>query len=132
MQREMRENVRQIAGWQPRTGSGWMLTYHILRLNGASLSAMLALSVVAAGLFYAPALFIERLVAYLEVNPDRREMAWGWVYVVGIFVANTTMCLGTSWCLLHNQPNANEVYVQLSNTCGRLQPTSSKFAYACS
>ena len=100
MQREMRENVRQIAGWQLRTGSGWMLTYHILRLNGASLLAMLALAVVAAGLFYTPALFIERLVAYLEVNGDRQEMAWGWVYVVGIFVANITMFLGTSIGLL--------------------------------
>lgn len=96
MQHELQENRHRIASWHLRTGSGWILTYHMLRLNWAGISLMLVLAVIAAGLFYAPALFMKWFVAHLEVSPDRQEIAWGWVYIVGIFASNAAVCLRTS------------------------------------
>jgi hypothetical protein len=96
MQRGIHENQRRIASWHLRTGSGWILTYHMLRHNWARISVMLVLAAVVAGLFYTPALFMKWFVAYLEVKEDRREKAWGWVYIVGIFVTNATTNIRTS------------------------------------
>lgn len=101
IQRAMREIQLQIGSWRPRTGSGWTLAYRILRLNWAIITVMMTLAAVSACLFYAPSLFLRQFVAYLEVDPDRKDTGWGWVYVAGIFVTNaaTYLVTGQLWSL---------------------------------
>jgi hypothetical protein len=94
MQRAMREIQVRIGSWRPRTGSGWTLAYRILRPNWAIITVMMVLAAIAACLFYAPALFLRQFVAYLEVDPDRKDPGWGWVYVAGIFGTNAATYLG--------------------------------------
>jgi hypothetical protein len=70
---------------QPAIGSGWTLAYQLLRLNWATFAYLVTLASISAGLFYAPAYFLRKLVAYLERDPNRENMEWGWVYVCGLF-----------------------------------------------
>ena len=92
----MREVQLRVGHWRPRPGSGWSLSYRLLRLNWLVMTAMMALAAVTAVLFYAPALFLRQFVAYLEVDKDRENTGWGWFYVIGIFVANAVTYLGKS------------------------------------
>lgn len=56
----------------------------------------MALAAVSAVLFYSPALFLQKFVAYLEVDTAREDTGWGWVYVVGIFASNAVTYIGDS------------------------------------
>ena len=96
MQRALREIQLRIGSWRPRTGSGWILAYRMLRLNWQIIMTMMVLAAVSACLFYAPSLFLQQFVAYLEVDPGRKDTGWGWVYVAGIFATNATTYLGAS------------------------------------
>lgn len=100
MRRAMREIQLRIGSWRPRTGSGWTLAYRMLRLNRFIITVMMVLAAVAACLFYTPALFVRLFVAYLEVDQDRKDTGWGWVYLAGIFITNAAVYLGslTSYC----------------------------------
>lgn len=40
------------------------------------------------------AIFLQRLVAYLEVDSERTNIRWGWVHVFGLFMANAGTYLG--------------------------------------
>ena len=89
----MREALRKIKlphilSWSPKPGSGWQLAYRIVRVNSVPLTAELLLAAVSAVLFYAPPMFLRMLVSFLEVDPERKNRGWGWVYVIGIFAAN--------------------------------------------
>ena len=53
------------------------------------ISGVLVISV----LFYGPMLFIQRLVAHLEMDPGERDPAWGWVYGAGLFVSSVVLAL---------------------------------------
>lgn len=88
MKRAMREIKLRIWSWSPKQGSGWGLAYRLFRLNIQVFAAEFLLAAVSAVLFYSPAIFLQRLVAYLEVDSERTNPGWGWVYVIGLFMAN--------------------------------------------
>jgi hypothetical protein len=88
MKRAGREIKLRIGSWSPKPGSGWSLLWRLARLNAAPLTWELCLASVAAVLFYTPAIFLQRLVAYLEADSGRTNMGWGWVYVFGLFMSN--------------------------------------------
>jgi hypothetical protein len=93
MKRAVREVKLRIGSWSPKPGSGWSLSYRLTKLNAVPLTLELFLASVAAILFYTPAIFLQRLVAYLEVDSGRTNMGWGWVYVFGLFMSNTVTYL---------------------------------------
>ncbi|KAI5122627.1 hypothetical protein M0805_008716 [Coniferiporia weirii] len=76
-----------------RPGSGWQLAYRILRVNRALLTMQVALVIVTAMMYYTPAFFLQRLIAYLEVDTERKNPEWGWVYCAGLFGFNAVMYL---------------------------------------
>lgn len=94
MRQAMREIQLRIGSWRPQAGSGWGLAYRMLRLNWAVITITMVLAAISACLFYAPALFLQRFVAHLEVDPDRKNSGWGWVYVAGIFATSAATYLG--------------------------------------
>ena len=69
------------------------------------------LAVISACLFYAPAFFFQRFVAYLEVDQERKHTQLGWLYVAGIFAANASLCLSKLKLFFSREPNANKVNV---------------------
>jgi hypothetical protein len=109
MKRAMRDIQLRVGSWRPRTGSGWGLAYRMLRLNWFVITVMMVLAAVAACLFYTPALFLRQFVAYLEVDRDRKDTGWGWVYLAGIFVTNATVYIGTLSHSIVRRSNANMV-----------------------
>lgn len=80
--------------WQPKPGSGFSLGYRLFRINLPVFIQLWALASISAVLFYAPYLFMQKLVRYLEVDPERKNRGWGWVYVLGLFACNATAYLG--------------------------------------
>ncbi|KAG6854494.1 hypothetical protein C0991_006096 [Blastosporella zonata] len=101
MKRGMRDIRLRIGKWKPQPGSGWNMGWRLLRLNVAVISLMLLLAAISAVLFYAPALFLQRLVKHLEVDVERKDMGWGWVYVIGLFASNaiTYFVTGQLWSM---------------------------------
>ncbi|KAF9450615.1 P-loop containing nucleoside triphosphate hydrolase protein [Macrolepiota fuliginosa MF-IS2] len=101
MKRAMREVKLRIGSWSPKPGSGWSLIYRLVRLNILAFAAQFGLAVTSAMLFYTPAIFLKELVAYLEVDGARENLAWGWVYVIGLFMSNavTFLVTGQLWSL---------------------------------
>ena len=43
---------------------------------------------VSACLFYTPPLFLQWVMLYLKLDPERKDQSWGWFYIVGMFFAN--------------------------------------------
>ncbi|KAL5499202.1 hypothetical protein ACEPAH_1720 [Sanghuangporus vaninii] len=97
----MRAAMRNYCLRVARPGSGWNLGYRVVRVNSQTLIAQTALVVVSAVLFYTPALFLQRLVHYLETDPERKNPAWGWVYCAGLFGFNalTYLVTGQLWSI---------------------------------
>ncbi|KAI0806225.1 multidrug resistance-associated ABC transporter [Irpex lacteus] len=91
----MRKFKLSIGRWTPKAGSGWELGYRLLRNNLGVLTLVISLAAVSAVLFYTPALFLQRVVAYLEADPERKDRSWGWVYCAGLFFSNAIMQLVT-------------------------------------
>ncbi|KZP24950.1 multidrug resistance-associated ABC transporter [Athelia psychrophila] len=71
-----------------KKSGGWALGWTILRLNAIGFAALTLLAGVSAVLFYAPAFFLQKLVQYIQDDPERVDRRWGWVYVVGLFGVN--------------------------------------------
>jgi len=90
----MKKAMREIQPRIFRVGSGWGLGYRLVRLNSFVFLVELVLASVSAVLFYAPALFLQKLVEYLEIDRNRENAGWGWVYAVGLFSANAVGFLG--------------------------------------
>ena len=84
----------KIFSWSPKPGSGWQLSYRILRNNQWTIFLVMMLAAVAAVLFYAPAFFLQRVVAYLEADPQRKDTGWGWVWCAGLFFSGAISQLG--------------------------------------
>jgi hypothetical protein len=80
--------------WEPRPGSGATLAYQILHANLYGITAEAALSASAALLYYAPPFCLSRLISYLEGDPNRDDMAWGWFWVIALFVIHAISSLG--------------------------------------
>ena len=71
-----------------QAGSGWELLFKLIRLNKVVLAAEVSLAAAAAVLFYTPAFFLNKLVQYLQDDPNREDRRWGWVFVAGLFGLN--------------------------------------------
>lgn len=85
MTKTLRTVTLKIRSWSPKVGSGWNLGYKLIHLNRVGLFAQMLLASSSASLYYVPPFFLNRLIAYLEADPDRKTPAWGWVYAVGLF-----------------------------------------------
>src|SRR5262249_6898884 len=85
----------RIRQWKPRPGSGWELTYRLIKTNAAPFTAQAVLAAITACLFYAPAFFLQRLVKFLEVSKtgEVKDIRWGWAYCAGLFFVNATTFL---------------------------------------
>ncbi|KZP23073.1 hypothetical protein FIBSPDRAFT_466765 [Athelia psychrophila] len=59
-----------------------------LRLNAIGFAALTLLASVSAVRSYAPAFFPQKLVQYIQDDPERVDKRRGWVYVVGLFDVN--------------------------------------------
>ena len=93
MKKALREIKLKIFSWSPAPGTGWHLIWRMIRLNYVVLLVVFSLAAISAVLFYTPALFLRKFVQYLEVDPNRENKGWGWVYVVGLFVMNALVFL---------------------------------------
>lgn len=71
-----------------RKGSGWELLFKLIRLNERVFIYEISLAAVTAVLYYTPAFFLQSLIRYLEVDEDREDRRWGWVFVIGLFGMN--------------------------------------------
>ena len=97
MRKALREIELKIFSWSPAPGTGWHLIWRLIRLNYMMLLVVFALAATAAILFYAPALFFRKFIEYLEVDQNRENKGWGWVYVVGVLAANVLLYLRKSF-----------------------------------
>ncbi|PFH48697.1 hypothetical protein AMATHDRAFT_5550 [Amanita thiersii Skay4041] len=96
------ENFRfRIGSWRPKLGSGWHVAYRLARVNYAVILAELGLAAISAIVFYVPPFFLKLLVSYFEVDKDRTNMGWGWVYVLGLFCSTSIVYLitGQLWSI---------------------------------
>src|SRR5882762_6925540 len=76
-------------------GSGWELLWRLARLNKGVFVAEILLSVAAAVFYYGPAFFLQKLVKYLENDPERHDPKWGLLWALGLFAFNCFSYLGT-------------------------------------
>ncbi|KAH9932956.1 multidrug resistance-associated ABC transporter [Fomitopsis serialis] len=90
--RNMRGAIKQyhlrVRSWRPRPGTGWELGYRLLRVNLWDVTTTVIVAMLVAGLFYTPHYFLQRVVRYLEMDPERKDRSWGWAYCCGLFFAN--------------------------------------------
>lgn len=96
MRGALRKWKLRVRSWKPKPGSGWELGYRLVRVNGPTLVLLVVLAAVAAVLFYAPAYFLQKVVAYLEADPQRENQGWGWVFCAGLFFSNAISQLSES------------------------------------
>ena len=100
--RKMRDAMKNIKptmlGWKPKPGSGWQVGIRLIKLNSSVLISQITLAAMAAVLFYVPAFFLRRLVAYLEADPGRLHRGWGIVYALGLFIGGVVQTLGEYLC----------------------------------
>ncbi|GAA5861561.1 hypothetical protein JCM8547_008073 [Rhodosporidiobolus lusitaniae] len=108
-----RENVPR--GWNA-------LLWRVVRVNRRLFVWQASLAVTNAVLYYAPAFFLQRLVAFLEdrqaQTPDEREngsIQWGLVYCVGLLMSNVVEAVvsGQLW-FVSNSLLATRIRVQLN------------------
>jgi len=83
-----------ILCWKPKSGSGWQVGIRLFKLNLFVILLQISLAAFSAVLFYAPAFFLRRLIAYLEADPDRLHRGWGIVFALGLFVSGVIQTLG--------------------------------------
>ena len=99
MRKALREIKLKIFSWSPALGTGWHLIWSLVRLNYVILLVVMTLTCISAVLFYAPAFFLRKFVQYLEVDSNRENKGWGWIYVLGLIVTNVLVCLGKSFII---------------------------------
>ena len=95
--RNAMKNIKPIIlGWKPKPGSGWQVGIRLFKLNSFVIILQVTLAAFAAALFYVPAYFLKRLLAYLEGDPERLHREWGVVFALGIFISGIAQTLGGS------------------------------------
>ena len=85
--------LRRLIFWDIRPGSGWELAYRLAYVNRKSFTAQIALASIGAVLYYGPPFFLQKLVRYLETDPERHDRSWGWFFSFGIFVTTAFLHL---------------------------------------
>ena len=89
------KNINPIfLGWKPKPGSGWQVGIRLFKLNSFVIILEIVLATFVAVLYYTPAFFLKRLVAYLETDPERLHRGWGIVFAIGLFVSGIILNLG--------------------------------------
>lgn len=91
---------RRFIFWDIRPGSGWELAYRLAYVNRRGFITQMSLAATGAVLYYGPPFFLQKLVEYLETDPERHDRSWGWFYSFGIFVANVSLYLSRVYPLL--------------------------------
>ncbi|KDQ21679.1 hypothetical protein BOTBODRAFT_26106 [Botryobasidium botryosum FD-172 SS1] len=86
--RHAMKTIKLRGRWASKPGTGWTLMWRLIRVNGRGFLIQTTLAAVSAILYYVPAFFLQRLVHYLEENPNREDMSWGWVYCAGLLFGN--------------------------------------------
>jgi hypothetical protein len=84
-------HLRRFIYWDIRPGSGWELAYRLAYVNRRGFMAQMALAAIGAVLYYAPPFFLQKLVKYLETDPERHDRSWGWFYSFGIFATTASL-----------------------------------------
>lgn len=97
----MRRWKLRIGSWGPKPGSGWNIAYRLLRVNIVPFIMIVILATTAAVLFYTPMLFLNRIVDYVQHDPERKDRSWGWFYCAGLFTTNA-VCYLSKFHLCHN------------------------------
>lgn len=100
MKKSLRDIKLRVRSWTPRSGSGALLAYRLLRVNLLVLVAQFVIAAIAAVLFYGPPFFLQKLLEYLEADPNREATGWGWVWVLAMFSINLAQFLLTGNALL--------------------------------
>lgn len=77
----------RIGLWRPKPGSGWELSYRLIRLNLVPIFQVTISSAAAALMYYMPPLLLQQFVSYLEADPGRERRSWGWLLSAGLFLA---------------------------------------------
>lgn len=80
--------------------SGFGLAYQLAWANLGDIIGLQVMSMVATALYFAPALFIQFFLAYLEEDPHRMNSSWGRFYVFGLFMSNALLVLGKQFLVL--------------------------------
>ncbi|KAJ7065610.1 multidrug resistance-associated ABC transporter [Mycena amicta] len=90
-----------VFDWTPRIGSGVTLAYQVLLVNRTGFLTILFTSIVAGGMFYVPPVFLNAVLRYLENDPQRENVRWGLVWVVGLLASDLVLFLlmGQVWSL---------------------------------
>ncbi len=92
--------LKRLLLWNIRPGSGWELGYRLACVNRTAFATQMTLASIGAVFYYAPPFFLQRIVRYLETDPERRDRSWGWFYSFGMFVGTATIHLSMySLCL---------------------------------
>jgi hypothetical protein len=92
--------LRRFIYWDIRPNSGWELAYRLAYVNRRGFITQMALAAIGAVLYYAPPFFLQKLVRYLETDPERHDRSWGWFYSFGIFAATASLHLSRVYPLL--------------------------------
>jgi len=89
--------LRRLIFWNIRPGSGWELAYRLAYVNRIGFITQMALASLGAVLYYAPPFFLQKLVRYLETDPERHDRSWGWFFSFCMFASSASLHLsGTS------------------------------------
>jgi hypothetical protein len=97
--------LKRLLLWDIRSGSGWELAYRLARVNRAAFATQMILASVGAVLYYAPPFFLQQLVRYLEMDPERHDRSWGWFYSFGMFVGTAIIHLSMYYLWLSASRN---------------------------
>ena len=91
--------LRRLIFWKIHPGDGWELIYRLACVNRASFMIQMALTASGAVLYYAPPFFLQKLVRYLETDPERHDRSWGWFYSFGMFATTASLHLSETYTL---------------------------------
>jgi ABC-type multidrug transport system fused ATPase/permease subunit len=101
MKAAIRRVQLRIRNWTPPVGSGWNLAWQMASINLWALFTLVFFSATSAILFYVPYYFLQRVVRYLENDPDRKDIRWGLIYAAGLFTTGVLCSLltGQLWSI---------------------------------
>jgi hypothetical protein len=130
--RNAMKNVKPVVlGWKPKPGSGWQVGIRLFKLNSFVILLEIALAALGAVLFYVPAFFLKRLIAYLETDPERLHRGWGVVFALGLFVGGVAQTL--SRCLVPRSARVQmiDIILQYLANFGPSAPQLSRSGCVC-
>ncbi len=101
--------LRRFILWDIRPGSGWELAYRLAYINKSGFIVQMALASIGAVLYYAPPFCLQKLVKYLETDPERHDRSWGWFYSFAIFASTASLYISRIYPLLRDLGTDNKV-----------------------